>query len=731
MKVTFSLVLVLYAMTISAQTQRALLIGINTYEPPAGVKVSESRKYWTNLNGPVNDVHAITNLIRTRYSFQPANITTLLNKQATRKAILDAMNDLLNKSRPGDIAFIYYAGHGSFVFNSKSKEEGQVDESLVPSDSWKPGVEDIRDKTLASVFNKFIDKKVILTCIFDCCHSGSIHRGINTVQPRARYMPSPDYDVKDPSNPPEPESRPNSNFLALSACQDREKAMEFDDPAGSYGIFTKSLFQAINQQSPDAPVYTIFSAASTLVGSRIIQSPVIAGDQTRMQGTLFGLTKGKLPNKNFVSVIVDSADNILVQGGTLMGIYEGNELTSSDGKVDLKIVGVLGPMSSKAELLKGKLVDVKTRGLFKLTNWVAPTVAQLNIHVPTSRYSLDDIRGFSNVVTQLGKSVISVENGDADISIFQHKGEWGYNTPDGFEKLPEFSATAIQDKFPGKSYRINIPPPGNLVDVINQRFSQMRNVKIVDDASQADYLLYGDTSANGISYALARTQATVQDSLGTMPLKTKEFRLQGTEAADYENIADSLYEYSIRLSKIRTWLTLQPPKLDSFPVHLELRNTAGKRVDTVKSGVRIGQTLSMHLVLDKDFEKKYNNSKKFIYVFMIDRDGKMRLLWPRTTQSSTFNEFPKTDDDGNFIQSDSLRSVKIGTPSGIDNYFLLITNKRIDNPLAMNQEGVRSINSGNGLDGILNIGNEVTRTTRSMITPDKWTVQRMQLLTTH
>ncbi|MBK8141780.1 MAG: hypothetical protein IPK57_12810 [Chitinophagaceae bacterium] len=51
---------------------------------------------------------------------------------------------------------------------------------MVPSDTWKPGVQDIRDKELAKVYNAFLDKGVKLTVIMDCCHSGSLSRGPNT-----------------------------------------------------------------------------------------------------------------------------------------------------------------------------------------------------------------------------------------------------------------------------------------------------------------------------------------------------------------------------------------------------------------------------------------------------------------------------------------------------------------------------------------------------------------------
>ncbi len=83
-------------------------------------------------------------IITSKFLFNAAKVDTLFNAAANRAAILKQMNALLDKSNANDIAFIYYAGHGSRVPNSLSKEADKIDESIVPSDTWKSGVEDIQ-----------------------------------------------------------------------------------------------------------------------------------------------------------------------------------------------------------------------------------------------------------------------------------------------------------------------------------------------------------------------------------------------------------------------------------------------------------------------------------------------------------------------------------------------------------------------------------------------------------
>src|SRR5690606_31644154 len=118
---------------------------------------------------------------------QTANINSLFDSEATREAIIGQMESLARTAREGDVVFIYYAGHGSQVINSLSAETDKKDESIVPADSYS-GALDIRDKELAVLYNKILDKGATLTVIFDSCHSGSASRGDLSEAPKFRFM---------------------------------------------------------------------------------------------------------------------------------------------------------------------------------------------------------------------------------------------------------------------------------------------------------------------------------------------------------------------------------------------------------------------------------------------------------------------------------------------------------------------------------------------------------------
>ena len=119
--------------------KKALVIGIDKYNPPPGAKISTTsgRLEWPELSGCKNDALAMKEIIMTKFGYVQADIAELYDAKATRAAILKGMEELLNNTPENGIALIYYAGHGSYITNSFSKEEDKYDESIVPSCRYK------------------------------------------------------------------------------------------------------------------------------------------------------------------------------------------------------------------------------------------------------------------------------------------------------------------------------------------------------------------------------------------------------------------------------------------------------------------------------------------------------------------------------------------------------------------------------------------------------------------
>src|ERR1700682_1795852 len=111
----------------------ALLIGINAY------RYAEEAGFH-RLQGCRDDVASLRALLVGKYGFPPANIRTLLDSQATRSAILHAIqDDMVAKAGPEDIVAFYYSGHGSECYDAA--RINSRDQTLVPHDGRDPGGE--------------------------------------------------------------------------------------------------------------------------------------------------------------------------------------------------------------------------------------------------------------------------------------------------------------------------------------------------------------------------------------------------------------------------------------------------------------------------------------------------------------------------------------------------------------------------------------------------------------
>ncbi|MEM8942632.1 MAG: caspase family protein [Pseudomonadota bacterium] len=129
----------------------ALLIGNEEYE------------MLPNLVTPKEDIHAIDELLRTRYGFE----TTVL-QDGTREEIMDSMYELLGSLTSEDNLLIYYAGHGEYVTDTNRGVWLPVDANPASPANWITNIE-IND------YLKQIRAKQIVV-IADSCYSGALTR---------------------------------------------------------------------------------------------------------------------------------------------------------------------------------------------------------------------------------------------------------------------------------------------------------------------------------------------------------------------------------------------------------------------------------------------------------------------------------------------------------------------------------------------------------------------------
>jgi len=145
-------------------TCRAVVIGIN-YVGQNG-----------ELSGCHNDANNMMEYLINAHGFQSENITILMDdgehQEPTRDNILYAFKNLVSQSQSGDACFVHYSGHGGKVRDDDGDEADGYDETLIPLDYQSAG--QIRDDDVFSTLVGAMPAGVILTCLMDCCHSGSI-----------------------------------------------------------------------------------------------------------------------------------------------------------------------------------------------------------------------------------------------------------------------------------------------------------------------------------------------------------------------------------------------------------------------------------------------------------------------------------------------------------------------------------------------------------------------------
>jgi hypothetical protein len=223
----------------AATTSHALLIAINDYAVPS----------IPDLRGAVNDVELVARVLETRLEFDRKGITFLKDSQATRLAILDAIDELVDKASPGDRVYFHFSGHGSQAPDRDSDEDDELDETIVAYDSRKPGIPDITDDELNSRFARLRTRNVLL--VFDSCHSGTVTRSISEI--RTRAIPADDRGDLYQTTTRAAVAVETLPHVLMTGAPAHQQALDGPvDQGGFYGLFTYSLVRSLEANGPGA-----------------------------------------------------------------------------------------------------------------------------------------------------------------------------------------------------------------------------------------------------------------------------------------------------------------------------------------------------------------------------------------------------------------------------------------------------------------------------------------------
>jgi hypothetical protein len=729
-----------------SQQKRALLVGIDEYAAPKeAVKKSENQasavvnRNWGDLDGCVNDAQAIGEMLRVRFGFSDEEMTFLFNKEATRARIIEEIEGLISASTKGDIAFIFYAGHGSYVFNSRSREENQRDESLVPADSYL-GALDIRDKEMSRMLNQFLDKGVVLTTIFDCCHSGSNTRGALA---KTRHLEWDPRDVADSSYFPSPASR---GALVMASAQDFELAQEDRNELGQpHGAFTLALLKALNSLPANASAAQIFENAQTYMranGKK--QVPVIEGTPERKKLTLLGIDQSNLSNKTLVSVFGKDKETVSLQGGFAIGLRPGCELVkvgSEGDSIRLKITEVSSLTRSRAKVVVGNLANVATGNLFEVVVWANTGEPNLRVWIPQTSFKQKEIEKFRLEIEKLKKSKVVELIADAseltpDYEVLYSGGNWLLRSKDKeMKEIKSFKASTIESMVGNGKPRlyIHIPPSEEMFQKIKLHFETKNNaIAIVNNIEEAHYLLTGRFVEKNLYYSWLLPSVSKDDASYTSPLPYRTDWLQHTQN-NPDGIIEKLGEFALRLGKIRAWLTLKsPPDMSGYPYKLSIKDVAANEFVT-DGKMYEGKMYRLYLHATKEQMDSWRVGRRYVYVLTIDNTGKTQVIFPPAPIGSVENFLPIMRGDAYPLEIPLSSNFKIVPPLGTDTFILLTTSEALPNPDALSTEGVLSRGPSEKSDNplmnlLLDVG--TNSRSRSLTSGASWTVNQTTFIST-
>lgn len=165
-------ILLLLSLSVSAQTKRALVIGLG----------EQQDKAWNKINGD-KDVPLVQTVLKNA-GFK--SLTILVNRQATKVGIVRAFKQMAASCRKDDVVYIHYSGHGQQMTDVHNDEKDGLDECWIPYDACRKasatyhGEKHLTDDELNVYLNAIRNKigaKGKLLVVIDACHSGDGTRG--------------------------------------------------------------------------------------------------------------------------------------------------------------------------------------------------------------------------------------------------------------------------------------------------------------------------------------------------------------------------------------------------------------------------------------------------------------------------------------------------------------------------------------------------------------------------
>lgn len=267
--------------------KKALCIGINYADTEH------------ELRGCINDADDWAKLLHTN-GFDPGVIA---EKEATKAHILQSMRLLVKQLVPGDVGFITYSGHGTWVPDKDGDEPDRRDEALCPVDMGDDGHNLIIDDELKVIFSQ-LPPAAHLVFITDCCHSGSIYRMATvgegkTAYRRPRFIPPTHFTKTEAllrkvdrafGQPAKRTDAALPGVVHFSGCKDNETSCDAEINGRACGAFSFYATRAFGRAAALGQSYADVHAAvrKNLPSWDFQQTPLLNAEPGLKKTKVFG-----------------------------------------------------------------------------------------------------------------------------------------------------------------------------------------------------------------------------------------------------------------------------------------------------------------------------------------------------------------------------------------------------------------------------------------------------------
>jgi Caspase domain len=300
-----------YALAQTNVRKLALLVGINQYP-----------QYNTPLIGCLTDVELQRELLIHRFGFQPSDILTLTDQQATREAIETTFLDhLVKPTKAGDVVFFHFSGYGSLITNGAANRSQNVLLTSNASSQDKKNVHYLLEETLLLLLRSLNTDRAI--AVLDTSYNMSSSLQPIGLRTRARKMLEgfiSDEAELDFQKQLQLNTGNSLDYLVLSATSDiSQMAREIVFSGFSAGLFTYALTQYLWEVIPATTIQVSLEGVSSKIqqlGGK--QLPALSGDKRNQQKAL--VSYNLLPEPN---ISAEGAVTLVEEEGKTAQLYLG------------------------------------------------------------------------------------------------------------------------------------------------------------------------------------------------------------------------------------------------------------------------------------------------------------------------------------------------------------------------------------------------------------------------